>query len=353
MDIGNFHLGKPNKPYIIAEIGVNHECDIALAKKMIFQATESGAHAVKFQSYKADSLAIKNSPSYWDREKETCATQFELFKRYDAFGEKEYAELARYSVAQGVDFLSTPFDVNSVAYLKGLVPAFKLASADITNVPLIRSCASTGKPLIMSTGASELDEIHFAVKVARDAGAKDIALLHCVLNYPTSINDAQIAFVKKLKEEFPDCSIGYSDHVPPDTSLTSLEMATLLGAEILEKHFTHNKLLPGNDHYHSMDSDDLSNFCSRLQLFNALYGGGEKNIINEADARLHARRSIVAAESIKAGEIFTEKNLTTKRPAHGMSPIYWDEVIGKVCLSDMQSDDLICPSKIGSELQDG
>ena len=153
--------------------------------------------------------------------------------------------------------MSTPFDLDAVDFLNPLMPAFKVASADITNVPLIRKCAKQGKPLIMSTGAATLAEIEFALQTAKDAGATEISILHCVLNYPTPEENAQLGMIEVLKRVYPEQIIGYSDHVCPDETISALEVACLKGACILEKHFTHDKTLPGNDHYHAMDKEDL------------------------------------------------------------------------------------------------
>ena len=339
--INEFQIGNNLNPYIIAEIGVNHEGDLDLAKRLIDEAAEGGAHAAKFQSYKAEKIASKNSPAYWDTTKEPTDSQYKLFQKYDAFGEKEYRELAQYCKTKGIDFMSTPFDLDAVDFLDGLMPTFKIASADITNVPLIRKCASKGKPVIMSTGASTLPEIEFAVQVARDAGAKDISLLHCVLNYPTPEENAQLGMIDVLKRVFPDCVIGYSDHVVPDKTISALESGMLLGASILEKHFTHDKSLPGNDHYHAMDKNDLIQFTKKVATYQTLISGEGKSLEIEASARLHARRSIVAACNIGKGEVITERHLIAKRPAHGISPVYWDDVIGRVAIKEIDEDMLI------------
>jgi len=339
--INEFQVGHYLQPYIIAEIGVNHEGSMELAKRLIDEAAESGAHAAKFQSYKAEKIASKNSPAYWDVSKEPTDSQYKLFQKYDAFGEEEYKELARYCEQKAIDFMSTPFDLDAVDFLAPLMPVFKIASADITNVPLIRKCAAKGKPIIMSTGASTLPEIEFAVRTARDAGAFTISLLHCVLNYPTPEENAQLGMINVLKRVFPDCVIGYSDHVVPDETISTLEVSMLLGASILEKHFTHDKTLPGNDHYHAMDKRDLVNFCNKVSTYRTLVSGEGKRIEIEQTARLYARRSIVAACDIKAGDIFTEKNLIAKRPAHGISPSYWDDVIGMKAVIDISEDDVI------------
>jgi len=352
-NINNFQVGDSLRPYIIAEIGVNHEGSLELAKRLIDEAAEGGAHAAKFQSYKAGKIASKHSPAYWDTSKEPTQSQYKLFQKYDTFGEDEYIELARYCQSKKIDFMSTPFDLDAVDFLDPLMPAFKIASADITNVPLIRKCASKGKPVIMSTGASTLPEIEFAVQTALEAGASSISLLHCVLNYPTPKENAQLGMINVLKRTFPECVIGYSDHVVPDETISALEAGMLLGAAILEKHFTHDKSLPGNDHYHAMDKVDLESFCKKVSTYNVMISGNGKNLNLEKAARLHARRSVVAACDIKSGEVLTEKNLIAKRPGHGISPVNWDALIGMRAISDIEEDALITWNDIAEEKEVG
>jgi sialic acid synthase SpsE len=328
-------------PYIIAEIGVNHEGRIELAKRLIDEAAAGGAHAAKFQSYKAGKIASLNSPAYWDTSSEPTESQYELFQKYDAFGEEEYIELARHCRGRSIDFLSTPFDLDAVDFLEPLMPAYKIASADITNVPLIRKCATKNKPLILSTGAATLPEIEFAVNVARKAGASSIALLHCVLNYPTPESNAQLSLIKELQRVFPDCLVGYSDHVKPDASISALEAAMLLGATILEKHFTHDKTLVGNDHYHAMDAHDLRVFKGKAEKYRLLVSGGGKRLLLESDARLYARRSVVAACDIGKGVALSEANLIAKRPGTGISPINWDSLIGLRAVRNIKQDEIL------------
>lgn len=334
-------IGCNLSPYIIAEIGVNHEGSFQLAKRLIDEACEGGAHAAKFQSYKAEKLASKFSPAYWDMEKEPTKSQYELFQKYDTFKPVDYQRLSAYCEKKGIDFLSTPFDLEAVDFLEPLVPAFKIASADITNIPLLRKVAKTGKPIIISTGASTLAEIETALQVVRNAGCNELGILHCVLNYPTPEENAQLGMISVLKRVFPDCVIGYSDHVAPDETISALEVAVLLGACILEKHFTHDKTLPGNDHYHAMDKTDLKNFIKKIAKFRKLISSEKKNLSLENIARANARRSIVASCDIKAGEILTEKNLIAKRPGHGISPLHWDEIINKKTMTDINEDQLL------------
>jgi N-acetylneuraminate synthase len=339
--IANVEVGDNLSPYIIAEIGVNHEGSMELAKRLIDEAAAGGAHAAKFQSYKASKIASKNSPAYWDQTKEPTDSQFKLFQKYDGFGEQEYVALAKHCEEVGIHFMSTPFDLDAVDFLAPLMPAFKVASADITNVPLIRKCASQGKPLIISTGAATFPEIEFALTTAKEAGATEISLLHCVLNYPTPEENAQLGMIETLKRIFPDVVIGYSDHVAPDETISALEASMLLGACILEKHFTHDKTLPGNDHYHAMNESDLKAFVEKQKTYKKLIAGDTKDISKESAARLHARRSIVANGAIKAGEIITEDMLIAKRPAHGISPVHWDDIVGKTAKQDIADDDLL------------
>lgn len=344
--IDEFVLGKLFHPYIIAEIGVNHGGNLDTAKRLIDDAQAGGAHAAKFQTYKADKIAIKDSPAYWDTTEEATSTQHALFQKYDQFGEEEYIELARHCQAVGIDFLSTPFDLEAADFLAPLMPLYKIASADITNVPLIRKCASHGKPVVLSTGASTLEEIHRAISEATAHGAKYVALLHCILNYPTPTSLAQLGHIKVLKNEFVGHPIGYSDHVVPDETLSALQLATLMGSQILEKHFTHDKSLTGNDHYHAMDRNDLAKFTQNLKLLKELYGDGEKDLSHEKMAILHARRSVVAATNIFAGEALSEKNMIAKRPGHGISPTHWDELVGAIVSEDIMADEPISWQKV-------
>ncbi len=321
-------------PYLIAEIGVNHEGSLERAKRMIDDAAASGAYAAKFQTYKADSLAsADSSPAYWDRDQEPAKSQFALFKRWDTFGADEYRALAAHCERRGIDFLSTPFDIDAVDFLDPLVPAFKIASADITNVPLLRKVGRTGKPVLLSTGAARLDEIATALQTLNCVGSGPVALLHCVLNYPTAPDKAQLSQISLLSSVFGrECAIGYSDHVKPDPdgTMPALEMAVMLGASIIEKHFTDNKRAPGNDHYHAMDADDLGRFVKRLGHLRTFYGSLLRNLSSERAAIENARRRIFAARAIAAGETLTEEHLIALRANKGIEIAHWDSVVGRV-----------------------
>ena len=327
-------------PYIIAEAGVNHEGDMDLARRLIDEAKEGGAHAIKFQTYKASTIATKDSPAYWDTTQEPIDTQYKLFQKYDKFWKKEYGQLKVYCGQAGIEFMSTPFDIESADFLNDLMDVFKISSSDITNKPFIEYLCDFGKPIILSTGASWLHEIQQAVAWI-DAKQVPVSLLHCVLNYPTEDQNAHLGMIKDLQRKFPDKLIGYSDHTLPN-DMKMLEVATLLGAVILEKHFTHDKTLPGNDHYHAMDKEDLKLFHQNLERIFTILGDQQKfPLPTETLARSNARRSLVAACNIKKGTRINQKHLTWKRPAHGISPRDIYELLGKRATRMIKEDELI------------
>lgn len=343
INLGSRIIDSRSKPYVIAEIGVNHEGSLDQAKRLIDQAKKGGADAAKFQSYKAGTLASKHSPSYWDTTKEPTRSQYALFQKYDNFGPDEYRALAEHCRQGGIDFLSTPFDDEAIEFLDPLVPFFKIASADLTNIPFLRKVAAKGKPVVLSTGASTLGEVDIAVDALIQAGCADIALLHCILNYPTDNANAHLRMIEGLKRAYPRNIIGYSDHTLPDDAMTSLVTAHLLGAVIIEKHFTHDKTLPGNDHYHAMDQHDLARFVALAETVHVLLGPSDHKapIATEAISRKNARRSIVLARDVAAGQQLTAADLTYKRPGTGVSPMHWDEVLNRRTAAALQADHVL------------
>tara|TARA_B100000886_G_scaffold303860_1_gene234730 strand:+ start:5175 stop:6248 length:1074 start_codon:yes stop_codon:yes gene_type:complete len=343
LTLGKRNLQEDSSPYIIAEIGVNHEGSLEKAKELIDLAKEGGADAAKFQTYKAEKLASKNSPAYWDTKKEETKSQFQLFKKYDTFEKSDYIELHNYSKSKNIDFLSTPFDLESIDFLDQLVPFFKVASADINNLPFLRKIASKSKPVLISTGASNIIEIDYAIKTLKKNGCNNIGIMHCILNYPTKDENACLEMIKHLKKNYPDYLIGYSDHTLPDKNMLSLVTAFLNGAIIIEKHFTFDKNLPGNDHYHAMDKNDLKNFISLATKSKKLLGPRtiKDYIPAEEISRKNARRSIVAAKCIRKGHIIKEEDIICKRPGTGISPIHWDEIIGMKTINNIEDDKLL------------
>lgn len=339
-----------NNPYLIAEIGVNYY-DIAkkenisnmdAAKLMIKEAKISGADAVKFQSYKADTIASKNSPAYWDQGEEPTDSQYELFKKFDSFGKEEYKELANYCREIGIMFLSTPFDFGSIDYLDEFMDVYKISSSDLTNIPFIKRVAKKQKPVILSTGASTIDEVKLAIKTIENEGNNAIGLMHCVLSYPTEYEDANLLMIKYLKDNFPNYDIGFSDHTRPDDKMLVLTTAYLYGANIIEKHYTLDKTLKGNDHYHAMDPKDIKIFKDNISFIKKINGKYDKvPLLCERESRKQARRSIVAKQDIATGKKITEEMLTFKRPGTGISPSDLEKIIGKKVKVAIKEDDLI------------
>ena len=338
----NIGISEKKLPYIIAEIGVNHEGSMSKAKHLIDLCSSAGAHAAKFQTYKADTLASINSPAYWDSNQETSKNQHELFNKYDRFNEEDYKMLFEYCKQKGVEFLSTPFDLKSVDFLDPLLNFYKIASADLNNLPLLKAIAKKNKPIILSTGASNLNEIKFAVNFLEANGCPDVSLLHCILNYPTKYKNANLAMIQDLSKNFPNHTIGYSDHTLPDNDMITTTTAYLMGAQIIEKHFTYDKTQPGNDHYHAMDDKDLKILLKNLNKIHEITGYNKKIVLeSEEISRLNARRSIVINTDVIKGEIINESMITTKRPGIGINPSNWDNVLGKSVNKNLKKDHIL------------
>jgi sialic acid synthase SpsE len=327
-------------PYLIAEAGVNHEGDMEIARRLIDEAKVGGANAIKFQTYKAETIASKDSPSYWDLNQEPTNSQYRLFKKYDKFWKTEFEQLKEYCDRADIEFLSTPFDVESSHFLNDLMGVFKISSSDMNNKPFIDILCSYNKPVILSTGAAWMWEVEQTVGWIEDHG-NAIALLHCVLNYPTADENANLAMIPELARKFPHLLIGYSDHTLPK-DMKTLEVATLLGVRIIEKHFTHDKTLRGNDHYHAMDKTDIQIFRKRIESLNVLLGTRVKRPLpSETLSRSNARRSLVASRSVAAGKIIEAADVTWKRPAKGIDPREFDELIGREAIEDIAEDTVL------------
>lgn len=338
------------KPYLIAEMGVNFYdtakvmgmTPLEAAKLYIDRAAEAGIDCAKFQSYKAGTIVSKNSPAYWDTTKEPTKTQYELFQKFDAFGEKEYVELANYAHAKGMDFTSTPFDYVSADYLYDYVDFYKISSSDLSNLPFIRHIGAKGKPVYMSVGAAYLSEVDEAIRALKEVGCKDIVIFHCVLSYPTAPENANLRIIETLKRDFPDVRIGFSDHVAPDESMMTLAVAYMLGAEVIEKHFTLDKTLEGNDHYHAGDPDDFALAIKNFAWIDRVSGSGVKTVLEcEQVPRREARRSLVLTRDMKASEIITESDIMAKRPGTGISPQHTEIVIGRAVKRDLEEDTIL------------
>ena len=331
-----------NRPFLIAEAGVNCENSIETALKMVEEASMAGADAIKFQSYKAGALASRFSPAYWDTTMEPTLSQYELFKKYDHFSDNDFIVLAEKAKSCGLHFLSTPFDYHYADLLEPYMPFYKIASADITHIPLIKHCAAKGKPILLSVGASTLSEVDDAIAVIRSQGNNQIALLHCTLSYPCSPADANLATISYLAKVYPQYVIGYSDHVPPSDGSVVLALAWFLGARIIEKHFTLDKARLGNDHYHAMDPDDLRSYRSQLDSVLTLMGSETKQVLPcEINSRKQARRSLVATRNIKAGDTILLADIAVKRPGTGIAPQYLELVTDAQATRDITMDEVL------------
>ena len=339
-----------SKPYLIAEIGVNFYdtarvmgiTPLEAAKMYIDKVAEAGIDCAKFQSYKAGTIVSKNSPAYWDTTKEPTKTQYELFKKHDGFGEAEYRELSDYTHSKGIDFTSTPFDYASADYLESMVDFYKISSSDLSNLPFIRHIGGKGKPVILSVGAAYISEVDEALRTLKEAGCQDITILHCVLSYPTNPQDANLRIIETLKRVFPDVKVGFSDHVAPDDTMMTLAVAYMLGSDVIEKHFTLDKTLSGNDHYHAGDPEDFIKAIKNFKWIDTVLGSSEKTVLDcEMVPRREARRSLVLTRDMKAGEKISKEDLMPKRPGTGISPVYTDIVVGRTVKSDLPEDTIL------------
>lgn len=341
---------KAGKFVLIAEVGVNYY-DIAnklkitpmeAAKLMIQEAANAGTHAVKFQTYKADTLASKDSPYYWDISEEPTETQHKLFQKFDHFEKQDYIELAQYAKNIGIEFLSTPFDIASADYLYSLMNVYKISSSDLNNLVFIDYLARKNKPIILSVGASNEDEIDAAVRCIRKVNDKPLILMHCVLEYPTPYKHANLNKIMSLKLKYPDLIVGYSDHTKPDSGYEILKTAYNLGATVIEKHFTLDKNLKGNDHYHAMDPKDVKKILNSIGYLDELRGSGDlKCLDSETIARKNARRSLVANDDIEKGEVITQDKLTFKRPGTGISVSQYENVLGLKASRYIRKDEIL------------
>lgn len=341
---------RKTKPYLIAEIGVNfydtakvmNITPLEAAKLYVKEVANAGIDCAKFQSYKANTIVSKNSPAYWDTTKESTKTQYELFQKFDSFGKEEYKVLSDYAHSLGIDFTSTPFDYESADYLYDMVDFYKISSSDFSNIPFIKYIGAKGKPVVISVGASYLSEVDEGIRALKESGCKDITILHCVLSYPTDPSNANLRIIETLKKVFPDVKVGFSDHVAPDPTMMTLATAYLLGAEVIEKHFTLDKTLPGNDHYHAGEPEDFMKAISNFKFIDKILGSGEKTVLEcEKIPRREARRSLVLTRDMKTGEIISKEDLMPKRPGTGISPIYTDIVIGRKVLIDLKEDTIL------------
>lgn len=325
---------------IIAEAGVNHNGDLALAKQMARVAKDAGADMVKYQTAVPELVVSRFAPKaeYQKQTTESTESQLEMVRRIH-FGFDAHRELKAYCDEIGIQYLSTPFDLESLAFLKTLdLPLYKIPSGEITNLPYLEAMAALGKPLLLSTGMSTIPEIDDALRVLENGGAGEIMLLHCNTEYPTPFADANLLAMRDLARQF-GCAIGYSDHTP---GFAADVAAAALGACLIEKHFTLDKTMEGPDHKASLDPTELTAMIRAVRDTELALGDGIKRVTqSEAKNKPIARKSIVARRPIRKGETLTADNLTTKRPGDGISPMRWHEVLGTMAERDFAEDEAI------------
>ena len=241
-----------------------------------------------------------------------------------------------------MDYTSTPFDYASADYLESMVDFYKISSSDLSNLPFIRHIGAKGKPVVISVGAAYLSEVDEAIRALTDSGCKDITILHCVLSYPTDPRNANLRIIETLKKDFPNVKVGFSDHVAPDDTMMTLATAYILGAEVIEKHFTLDKTLPGNDHYHAGDPEDFKKAIANFKWIDTVLGSAEKTVLDcERIPRREARRSLVLTRNMRAGEVIDQNDIMAKRPGTGISPVYTEIVVGRTVTRDLEEDTIL------------
>ena len=341
-------IGRDAPPYLIAEAGVNHNGDPALALRLVDAAVDAGADAVKFQTFRADSLATPAAPqAEYQRRRAEATSQVEMLRALELSADALRAVFAR-AAERGITAFSTPFDLASAGLLVELeVPALKVGSGDLTNLPLLRAVAAAGRPLIVSTGMATLDEVDAAVAAIRAAGDPPLALLHCLSAYPAPPPETNLRAIRGLRARY-GVEVGFSDHT---TGFAAPIAAVALGASIVEKHLTLDRDLPGPDHAASMEPAALAELAAALREAHGALGDGVKRPQpSEDDARRVARRSLVAARDLVAGTVLTAADLDAKRPADGISPLRLDEVVGRRLASELRRDAILDPAGLDPPL---
>lgn len=340
MKIAGHTIGNGKPCFIIAEAGVNHNGDIQKAKALIIEAKKAGADAIKFQAFKTENLVTQSAEKaqYQIENTGEDETQYSMLKKLE-LGEADFKELSAYARHSKIIFLSSAFDAESVDMLEKLhTPAYKVGSGELTNHPLLAYIAEKKTPMIISTGMSTLVEIAEAFELVKSHGCPDVALLHCVSNYPSQPSDANLRVIQTLHERF-QVPVGYSDHT---TSLTLPSAAVALGATIIEKHLTLDHALPGPDHKASLDPNEFKTMVDNIREVESALGDGVKRVLkSEVPIQKAARKSIVAKVDIPKGTLITHEMLDLKRPGTGIPPKQLDKVAGKRAKRHIPKDALL------------
>lgn len=336
--ISNKPVGEGYPTFIIAEAGVNHNGKLEQAKKLIDIAVEAGADAVKFQTFKSENLVSSNleNADYVKKNIGKKLTQSEMIKSLELKYE-EFKELKNYCDKKGIIFLSTPHSFDAIDFLEDLVPAYKFGSGDITNMPALKHAAKKGKPIILSTGMSTLNEVKFAIDAIKSEGNNQIITLHCTTDYPCPIKEVNLRAMITMQKEL-DCLVGYSDHT---SGIITPIVATALGAVIIEKHFTIDKNLPGPDHKASLEPDELKRMVNKIRETEEILGSYEKKPTKSEEKIMNlVRKSIVAIKEIEKGTIINKNMIAVKRPGVGVSPSQIDKIIGKKAKRTIAKDEI-------------
>lgn len=327
--------------YVIAEAGVNHDGSFKDAKRLIKEAKKAGADAIKFQTFKADNLVRKTSPkAEYQRKERFRESQYEMLKRLE-LSFNDFKKLKEYAESMSIDFMSTPFDIESLEFLVSIgVKKLKISSGEITNKPLLQKVASKKLPTILSTGMSDLKDVNNAVNILKKNGLNlnKLTILHCNTDYPSNFQDINLNAMDTISKKF-GVKVGYSDHTLGSEVALG---AVALGASVIEKHFTLDKNRMGPDHSASLNPEELKKFVTSLKNLKIALGDSRKKpSMSEIKNIIPSRKSIVAQKSIKKGEIFSEENLTCKRPAKGISPMHWNKIIGRKSDKNYKINDYI------------
>lgn len=328
--------------FIIAEVGVNHNGSLEIAKQLVDVAVDCGVDAVKFQTFKTSALVTKQAKqaNYQTQNTGKQESQFDMLQRLE-LSEADHCELLTYCQQRQIEFMSTPFDLQSVQFLNGLgVQRFKIPSGEITNYPYLKMIGGFNKQIVLSTGMANIGEVESTLNLLVESGTpkEQITILHATTDYPTKMADVNLKAMQTLQNAFR-VKVGYSDHTPGIEVATA---AVAMGASMIEKHFTLDKNMEGPDHKASLEPYELKAMVSAIRNIEQAMGDGIKRpSVSEVKNMQVARKSLVAACNIKQGEVFTEQNLTVKRPGLGISPMSWNEVLGQAAQKDYQADGLI------------
>jgi N,N'-diacetyllegionaminate synthase len=333
-------MSSDSKVYIIAEAGVNHNGNLSIALELIDKAKEAGADCIKFQTFKAEKIVTQNSPKakYQLEVTSKSETQFEMLKKLE-LGFDDYSSILERCKAKGIDFLSTPYNIEDVDFLEGLkVTGYKIASGQLTELPFLKYVASKKKTMIVSTGMATMADVFTAVEVIRNEGQEDIIVLQCTTNYPSSIEDANLLAMRSMKEACK-VRVGYSDHVENNYACFA---SVALGAEIIEKHFTLDKNMAGPDHSSSLTPDEFKELVIGIRNIEASLGSGLKNpSMKEIENSFGMKRSLVLLCDLDENSILQGKHIGFKRPASGLPPNMIEKVIGKKLLKSMKKDEAL------------